>query len=190
MRDRLRNATAQAHQELDEGLRGAFATRDGYAAFLQATHRLVERLEHRLEAFGVLDPGGPSRARAIESDLAALDVDVPAPASTDFEPSSRAEAFGCAYVVEGSALGGLYLARQLERSGDDRAGFPVGYLTFRGADTAAGWRAFLAKLEAWSVEAGEDALAAAERAAARTFATYLRAYTDVGVFAEEPCPKR
>ncbi len=58
---------------------------------------------------------------------------------------SRAEALGFHYVMEGSALGGRVILRQLDAEGVDTAG--LRFLHPHGARTGGRWRALLAVLD-------------------------------------------
>lgn len=52
----------------------------------------------------------------LQQDLEQLEVSVEVPSKNDiFECNSKAEALGAAYVVEGSALGGMLLAKNLQK---------------------------------------------------------------------------
>lgn len=54
--------------------------------------------------------------KQLQQDLDRLGVPVEIPSSTDsFECHSKAEALGAAYVVEGSALGGMLIAKNLQK---------------------------------------------------------------------------
>ena len=109
----------------------------------------------------------------LESDLGALGWDgasiVRLPQCERLRaPASTAEFMGALYVVEGSTLGGIQLARALEplvRSGEGRSFF-LGYGDRHGAM----WRSFLKRLEECaSSEAAGDAVI---EGAIRTFADF------------------
>lgn len=181
---RLRASTGAAHEALDASLPlGADeVTRERYGAFLRGSLLVVEPLEQALGALGYpLD--GPSRSAAIRADLAALGVapadesaTLPLPAVDD-----EARALGVSYVMEGSSLGGLYLARAV--------GGPLGlepgadglrYLSLRGAGTKAAWNAFTARLEDWAARASLPEQDRACEAAERTFGAYVAAFAATG----------
>jgi len=183
MHARLRAATADAHAALDARLRGALVSRERYGAFLRASHRALEMLEAPLGRFPRLESSVGRRARLIERDLAALrESTSPSPpgrSSVTLELSSEGEAFGAAYVVEGSALGGLALAKGLGTAlGLDDA--TTRYLRDEGRETLPAWRSFLARLEAWNFAAPLGAEEQAVRGARAAFALYGAAFVDEG----------
>lgn len=152
-------------------------TRTRYGAFLAGTLLVVDPLEDAL--------GEPKkRSDLLRADLAALRVRPHDPVP-DLAPSlgSEGERLGCAYVVEGSALGGLVLARTIEPA---LALLPTGgtsFLRLRGDDTAAHWRAFLRRLDDFGREATVSMRAAATRAAVATFEAYTAAFRRTGALA-------
>ncbi len=183
IRARLRKSTAAVHERLHR--------HDGFVAAAAGTidlvdyQRLLTRLwgfHHAFEiALGRVDREGDvgveftsrGRSRLLESDLVALGWDrasvVRLPQCESLRaPESTAEFIGALYVVEGSTLGGIQLARALEplvRSGEGRSFF-LGYGDRHGAM----WRSFLKILEECaSSEAAGDAVI---EGAIRTFADF------------------
>ena len=157
----LRSATAPDHEAVD----GAFARFDlgdraGYGAFLVAHARAVPAIEAVLD--GTEGPL-PLRARTplLFADLAALGLAIPALLTVD-APVSQAEAWGIAYVLEGSRLGGGLLARSVP------ADLPQTYL--RETHLPGEWRAFTTALD--TALTSDDEIAQAIRAARRIFAVY------------------
>ena len=100
----------------------------------QTTAPLHERIEQKnparaildhsigLEAYSRLEPGiavvlpffKADKAARLYRDLVALNI-TPQPEPDEFEINSVAEAFGAAYVLEGSALGGMLIAKHLSQ---------------------------------------------------------------------------
>ncbi len=148
MLEELRNATRDAHGALDQGLSlGAdTVTLSRYVAFLQGLLLVVEPLEQRLISAA---SSRPVRALALREDLAELGATpalVPAPRLPALD--SRAAELGASYVLEGSALGGAVLAREIGRGlAPERP--PLRYLTLYGERLAERWRSEIAALEAW-----------------------------------------
>lgn len=141
-----------------EGLLGVWRPLEAALDRWHAEHRLVD---------------WPARRRSdrIAGDLAALGVDASSvPDCPDApRPTSTAEALGCLYVLDGSALGGRVVNRHLRAM----PSVPPEALTFFADDPRAGrlWQETRRTLDAHLVDAGdrETALASAEA----TFATLL-----------------
>lgn len=84
------------------------------------------------------------RTDRLGADLRALGVSAAQPDPVP-PPGSRAEALGRLYVLEGSALGGRVIRKQVARAGDDLTG--LSFLDPYGDRLGETWRAFLAVLE-------------------------------------------
>ena len=167
------NATHQA-------LRAAFAAfdlsdRDGYAAFLRAHAEVLLPLEERLPGERITsDWEARKRGHLLREDLALLrDAGRPAACahsvSADLSPGegewSDASLAGMLYVLEGSRLGGRFLARKLP------AGFPRAYLD--SDQPAEKWRNLLDRLDTILYEPAQ--LQSALSAADQVFAAFERA---------------
>jgi heme oxygenase len=153
IRAKLRAATAEEHRrtEMSYGavLAGLSDSRDpeSYTAFLLAHARAFPAIGLALE--GWLDwPAWRARWQALQSDLAALDLDPP-PALTVAPVASRAEALGMAYVLEGSRLGSTLLLKRI------RVGLPTAYLS--GGNDRAPWQRLLALLD--TIDPADEATA-------------------------------
>jgi heme oxygenase len=172
IRARLRKSTAAVHERLHQ--HHGFAAAAAGTIDLVDYQRLLARLwgfHHAFEkALGQVDRErdvgveftSRGRSRMLESDLMALGWDgaavVRLPQCQSLRaPANSAEFMGALYVVEGSTLGGIQLARALEPlvgSGEGRSFF-LGYGDRHGAM----WRAFLNRLEdCASSEAAADAV--------------------------------
>lgn len=163
LRDDLRHTTRARHAALDEAVTSTLSTHAGYVSFLQASLATIAALEAPLARRGIVAPAG--RTALLQADLAELGAPPPSTVHARVAlPPSAAEAYGVAYVVEGSALGGVFLAKVIE----DRLGAPTRYLRLRGADTARAWGAFVTRLDRWGESATPNERAASARAAART----------------------
>lgn len=148
---------------LDEAVTSTLSTHAGYVSFLQASLTTIAALEAPLALRGIVAPAG--RAALLQADLA--DLGVPPPSTVHSRarlPPSLAQAYGVAYVVEGSSLGGVFLAKVIE----DRLGAPTRYLRLRGAETARAWGTFVTRLNGWGEMATPNERAASARAAAWT----------------------
>jgi heme oxygenase len=130
VRPHLRSATAQAHASLHEhpafvALVEGNATVELYRSLLGRLYGIYRPLEVALAGAGHhlpsdLRPAHRSRAALMAQDLVALGLDAGAvarlPTKGDvLPPTSRSEALGALYVVQGSALGGEVIAGSLRR---------------------------------------------------------------------------
>ena len=177
----LRVATSEAHADLDRalGLVAEDVDRTRYLAFLQGSLAAVRVVEPILDAWLPARP--PSRRMALERDLRAVGGEDALAAVPDASDAARPvatidEAYGAAYVLEGSTLGGLSLARTLApRLGIDRSA-GASYLLLRGEATGAAWRAFLAELESHGATTDAEGRGRSCAAARATFDLYTRAF--------------
>lgn len=145
----LRAATAAMHRALEDDLDIVAvladpARREGMVAryrdfYLGADRALVRWPGAAGEA------GPPGRARFGDGDGAQT------PAAPVPMLSGPAEALGFLYVIEGSALGGRTILKELGRRGVDAAG--LGFLDPRAGGGGAAWRGLLARMD---LEIGAD----------------------------------
>jgi heme oxygenase len=159
LRATLRAATADDHHRTEDTFAASLAALpDSYADFLQSHARAFPAIGRALS--GQFD-WAPWRARwhALAGDLAALDLDPPPALSLD-PCTSRAEALGMAYVLEGSRLGSTLLRMRIP------AGLPAAYL--EGGNDRAPWLRLLALLDTVEPQ-GEPAAIAGARGAFRAF---------------------
>jgi len=163
----LRAATAADHDRVDALFAGRdLADRDDYRRFLVAHARALPAAEAALATWENLPDWRP-RTPLLAADLA--DLDAPRPDPLPFTPpAGTAAGWGTLYVVEGSRLGGVMLARRI---GADLPGRYLG-----AAHRPGEWRALLTGLEA--AADGPAWLEAAATAARATFALYARAVGD------------
>ena len=174
----LRAATGPMHEALDSsvGLVGPTVTREKYVATLRGSLAVVEPLETGAAKWlGVRDE--ISRVARLRADLASLGED-PAVAAPPFVETptidTEAKAMGVLYVLEGSTLGGIVLARSVDRA-LGLEGQSISYLTLRGPLTPEKWRAFLVELDAWAKTAPPAAWREACEAARAAFVAYRKA---------------
>jgi heme oxygenase len=180
----LRRNTRDAHARLDAVVDfrvPASVTHKRYAAFLRGTASVVMSIEPML-AWWLPSLGNARRTHNLRSDLAALGQRCPDSRSTVPAPRSLAEAYGCAYVVEGSSLGGLLLASMVTRDLGERA--PVAYLTLRGSGTKPAWQSFLGELAAFGASSDARDHDAAARMAIHTFDAYTASLAGNGFVRE------
>lgn len=168
-RHALREATAAKHEALDQALSHALNGRDGYVRFLRGTLRVLSANESALDALEGLEL--KARIEALQQDLEELS------AASSIDPSASvpkdpAQSWGAAYVIEGSGLGGLVLAKRAAELGIGA----TRYLTLRGSQTMASFRAFVARLERWAAVASHPERTAAVNGALQMFSEYRRAF--------------
>ncbi len=127
------------------------------AAVFDAKRRKIGSLRRDLRAlgFGAEDIGG-------------LPV-CPCPIRAD-EPM---RALGSMYVLEGATLGGVTIARMVERALGLDGESGCAFFRCYGRDTASMWRAFAATLIARSTPSGDDEIVASAEATFETFGAWM-----------------
>ncbi|GMO36908.1 biliverdin-producing heme oxygenase [Bradyrhizobium sp. TM233] len=172
LRERLRDATAAAHRELDAQLSSFDLTvLAGYRRFLQASAGALLPLEAALVAAGVarIFPDWPERSRsaAIAADLGRLGS--AARSTVSVPPLTPSGMLGTMYVLEGSRLGARFLLKEVAEAADLRMTEATSYLG-HGAGKRL-WQSFLSKLQGGEACDEVEAIAAARVA----FAAFGRA---------------
>ena len=182
LRLRLREATAQIHERLHghAGLGAAASgamSRDDYRVLLARLWGFHTAFEEALDEAArrlALDMVMAERARApmLEADL--LTLGLAAHAITQlprcdhiFRPTDEASFMGALYVVEGSTLGGVHIARALSGLFDGREGEGRKFFMGYGERHSLMWRGFLEQLDSFAGDAACEA--AAIEGAVRTF---------------------
>lgn len=158
----LRDGTRDRHETLDQGL--ALTDDDlsqaRYLAYLRALLGWLEPVERQLWRqdwpAALRAPARSGKSALIRADLRAAGDATPVPQCPDAPAPQAADAYalGVAYVVEGSQLGGRFLAKRLE---DAVPPLPLRYLRGYGDDTGPLWKGFLAHLD--SAARGQEAQA-------------------------------
>jgi heme oxygenase len=171
--DALRQATSGRHAAIDSllGLRRAFGRAhygrvlQGFDAFLSVwERRMLRALPARLHPWFA----DGRRAVLVRRDLGALGLPaVPWQASVP-DLAGLPQALGSLYVLEGSALGGQFIAAQVRRHLDLWPGNGAAYFNGCGAGTAERWRGFQ-RLLARELDADPEGRAQAVDAAVATF---------------------
>lgn len=160
----LREGTRERHETLDQGLAlaGGEVDRSDYLNYLRALLGWLEPLEQRLWQLDWPDslqaPARADKSTWIRDDLASAGDASPVPHCTDAPRVDAADAYalGVAYVVEGSQLGGRFLAKHLA---DVTPALPLRYL--RGYEDQVGpmWKGFLQYLDSEAGAQGQEAQA-------------------------------
>lgn len=142
----VRSHTGPLHDALDARLQpeGGPMTEARYTAFLRATSAIAVPLETplaiHLGSLVVRERAGERRTR-LAHDLALLGSPLPEPWPALPVIESAGDAFGAAYVLMGSHLGGEVIARRLYGR-DAGAGTPTSYARLYGQDLARAWTRF------------------------------------------------
>ncbi len=158
----LHDATRVAHARVERAARlDAPPTRERYVHFLSGNHRVLQVLEPALRDARALaalgfDLGSARRLEALEADLAFLGVKRPRPLRM-IQPDHDAAYLGCAYVLEGSALGARVLARRWAGPLGLAPGRGASFLEGAGESTGARWNAFVERLDAVALDAPRTA---------------------------------
>ena len=170
LRSLLRRETASAHTLTERrfDIKRRMATFAGYAGALAILWRLHVVTDRALET---AEWAGLPRARAIaqarlewlRQDLASLGVEPPE-TELAFALADNAEALGCLYVMEGSMLGSLVLARLVHSRLGIGSATGARFLAGFAKETHVIWREFVAELDRRPVAGtGPGALAGAIR---------------------------
>lgn len=162
----LRALTQPLHDRVDAafGFLG-FADRDAYRRFLHA-HALALPAAEAAMAEATTLPDWRERTTALAADLADLGEAMPTPLPFA-APANEVARWGVFYVVEGSRLGGIMLARGVVE------GLPRRYLA--AAHLPGEWRAQRAAIDAAGAAGGDDWVAQAAAGAEACFDLYARA---------------
>lgn len=172
---RLERETRAEHEAIEAVAvaTGFMTDEQAYRRYLGAMYGFFATLEPELHR-ALPELEGRSKLEWLRTDLATFgdDADGLAQCSDVGMTAPRSAAFGAAYVVEGSTLGGRFI---LDRIG--RAGVAPGARTFfagYGASTGARWKAFVALLTEHA-EGGErdEAIIAGANATFRALRLWL-----------------
>lgn len=155
--DDLKTQTRQQHIQLEK-MNGLPSSRAEYVALLERFYGFVAPWERRLGQCVASDDilrEGREKTGWLEADLQHFALDAEQrdalPQCADLpDTSSRAAMLGACYVLEGSTLGGQYIARHLQENLGLKAGEGDRYFRSYGAEVGARWQAFRAELMAHS----------------------------------------
>lgn len=183
--DALRNATASHHAAIEQllGLRGTFGLShygrvlQGFSAFLTVWEPRIARALKGSPARDFFARG--RRVDLLQWDLRMLELPDVAGAR-EFVPAipGLPEALGSLYVLEGSALGGQFIASRAHRLLGLTAERGAAYFHGCGAGTAARWREFQA-IAAGQLDGDSDGCARASAAAVQTFEGLIALFEDL-----------
>jgi heme oxygenase len=176
--DKLKAATRAQHEgteSLMPGM-GPGMTRETYAGVLLRLYPVVQSWEGRALAHAPADlsemVAGRRRAPLLEADFGVLGVTREEkalrfaaeriPGLAEGDAGYRTAFLGAMYVMEGSTLGGQYIARQVEEALGLEAGVGDAYFRGYGERTGEMWRAFRTVLMEVPEEESEIVIAAAQ----------------------------
>ena len=153
----LRQATAALHQQVEStvDILSPTLTIARYVCILQAFHAFFAPAEAEMYArcpAPLRDLWqGRRRAHRLVDDLAALHAEPVDPPPGEFiipDLSENGRWLGALYVLEGSTLGGQFIARHLERHLNWSGGLGYTFFLAHGDETRLRWRQVLMALEA------------------------------------------
>ena len=151
--EELKLRTADAHDRLEtlpvsKSIMSPQVSLQDYARYLILMHPIVADAEQNVsELLGdVVDDRESRRKLAlIEADLKFLGIN-PEPAHKVFKVENAAFALGVMYVVEGSAIGGRFILKNLEKSLGLSAAAGASYFAGYGNVTGSMWKRFVEQM--------------------------------------------
>lgn len=166
----LKVQTRLQHTNLEQ-LNGLPANRADYVAQLERFYGFVAPWERRLAECLPADDilrDGRGKTGWLEADLSHFDRDAEQraalPSCGDLpETGSRAAILGACYVLEGSTLGGQFIARHLQEKLGVVAGEGDRYFRSYGAEVGMRWQAFRGELMRHSSPENDAAIVASAR---------------------------
>ena len=179
---RLKHETAAAHARIEReiDLPRRLRSVGDYRGLLQRFHGFHAEWEARARLFFAAEPifSGRWRLPALEADLRALGMSRAAIASLprclpSMPIDGAADAWGAAYVVEGSTLGGAVIAAMVRRDLGYEPERGCAYFAGYGRGSAAMWASFRQRLDSISAPGTDDAVIASALATFERLRTWL-----------------
>ena len=179
----VRAATSDAHDALERrlGISEAHCQVTDYITLLRSTLAVVEPLERDIARHlwphfdwwaGVAGGDTPLRAHRLRADLHALGAPPLVAPSPDLPPvATAASAFGAAYVLQGSLLGGATIIRFLQANTSVTSAH-TSYFRLYGDGLGAAWQRFVSALETFGASATATEWQATIDAARDTFRAF------------------
>lgn len=183
MISKLREETTQLHKEIEkDNLAGLIMnhsiTLDQYKTLLLQNYISYKVAEKSIQAF--LKDFDTSKSDQLLKDLHSLNVDPLV--LKEFEDSiscnNRVEALGAAYVLEGSVLGGMMIAKELKEC-KELAEIKTHYFFNGDRSNVSGWKKFLKLVN--SEEFSEAEKMQAANKAKDTFKFFGNVFSNVGI---------
>lgn len=177
MLNRLREATAELHKKLEgENLANKIMDHsislEEYKLLLYQNYLAYSTVEEHLIEF--LPGQTKTKSESLRKDLSEMGVkDIECDSILEFKCENEAEAIGAAYVIEGSAMGGMIIGREVKNCGS-LAQLPKQTFFNGNRDSIKGWNEFLKFLRSREFTEAEEQLAAAK--ARDTFKLFEKAF--------------
>jgi heme oxygenase len=177
----LRAETASDHAAVENTmpLLGDGLNREAYARVLERLHSIVAAWETHLP----IHPQRPdaaliaerNRLPLLECDLDFLGAKSNVPATCDLpDLSNHAQLMGAMYVMEGSRLGGQFIARHVEKALDFAPGEGTGYFRGFGERTGPMWKDFLNHLTSEIPDSQTEEVIVGAKKMFATFGTWMQ----------------
>lgn len=177
MLNKLREETRELHEKLEGNNLASriidhSISREEYEILLYQNLLAYAKVEDAIREF--LPSEDILKSQRLRKDLKELGVEQ-ANASWDiqFDCTNEAEAIGAAYVVEGSAMGGLMIGKEISNC-EALKDLPPQHFFSGSKDAAKGWNLFLKRLRNNSFS--EDEIFAASEKAKETFRLFEAAF--------------
>ncbi len=176
MLNRLREETAELHRELEKDnlankIMDHSIDLEEYKALLFQNYVAYQNAEKEITKF--LPEYESDKTLRLSQDLHRLGV-IDLDLEVDFSCNSEAEAIGAAYVIEGSAMGGMLIGKELKNC--SHLEIEQNQKFFSGdRSSMQGWNQFLKFLR--SRDFSENEIKAASEKAKQTFLLFQKAYT-------------
>lgn len=170
--EQLKTRTAEAHTRLEElpiskSILSESLDRESYAHYLKLMRDVVAETETRifpLTTEAISDLESRRKLAHIEADLNHASTELSEP-KTVFHKENMSPAFalGVLYVVEGSALGGRFILKNVEKSLGYSAETGASYFAGYGNTTGSMWKHFMNELSQYEAthNAGDEIMAGA-----------------------------
>lgn len=178
MIQRFREATRELHQEVEKENSAAkiidhSITRREYKLLLLQNYIAYKIAEEQIKRF--LPQEEISKHQRLQQDLEELGVDISGSSDyqDDFTCNTYAEAMGAAYVVEGSALGGMVIAKEL-RHCENLDGLDNQHFFNGDRNNIKSWNTFKKQLD--TTQFSEDEVVAATEKAKETFRFFQKVF--------------
>lgn len=173
--NRLREATKQLHSDIEKDniankVVDHSISLTEYKLLLFQNYMAYKAAEAEVEKF--IPEYKASKTYQLEQDLKGLGL-LDINSTLDFHCQNKAEAIGAAYVIEGSAMGGILIGKELKSCGSLNS-IP-NQLFFTGERSSMqGWNSYLKYLR--SCEFSEQEITAASNKAKETFLLFKQAF--------------